>query len=200
MGTSRTIMVANSATQKRYKVTTNAKTLGELKKCLTDNGISYENMSFTEGITKTTLSGDNTVLPTNVPFKGGVTNNLVLLLTNSAKHIKSGMTRREAYQAVKEGNLGDAIKEKFGRNFTQVSTADLEKFISSHCSEPTEEKEETMENITIPAVEEEKKEEEKYVQIPVELFDKLMDLLEEIRNYNSIEVTDDDLDDILNGF
>ena len=129
----REILIANTKTQKRSKVTTSATTLGELKADLRAAGIDYSNMTFTEGISKTQLLNDATQLPQNVMYKGQPTNNLVILLTNTKKNISSGtMTRKEAYQAIKDNNLQDAVKEEFGRNFTQVPTSDLLVFIAQN--------------------------------------------------------------------
>lgn len=129
----REILIANTKTQKRSKITTSATTLGELKADLQAAGIDYSNMTFTEGISKTQLLNDATQLPQNVMYKGQPTNNLVILLTNTKKNISSGtMTRKEAYQAIKDNNLQDAVKEKFGRNFTQVPTSDLLVFIAQN--------------------------------------------------------------------
>lgn len=127
----REILIANTKTQKRSKVTTSATTLGELKADLRAAGIDYSNMTFTEGISKTQLLNDDTQLPQNIMYKGQPTNNLVILLTNTKKNISSGaMTRKEAYQAIKDNNLQDAVKKKFGRNFTQVPTSDLLVFLA----------------------------------------------------------------------
>lgn len=127
----REILIANTKTQKRSKVTTSATTLGELKADLRAAGIDYNGMTFTEGISKTQLLDDATQLPQNVIYKGQPTNNLVILLTNTKKNIASGiMSRKEAYQAIKEHNLQDAVKEEFGRNFTQVPTSDLLVFLA----------------------------------------------------------------------
>lgn len=129
----REILIANTKTQKRSKITTSATTLGELKADLQAAGIDYSNMTFTEGISKTQLLNDATQLPQNVMYKGQPTNNLVILLTNTKKNISSGtMTRKEAYQAIKDNNLQDAVKEEFGRNFTHVSTSDLLVFIAQN--------------------------------------------------------------------
>ena len=129
----REILIANTKTQKRSKITTSATTLGELKADLQAAGIDYSNMTFTEGISKTQLLNDATQLPQNVMYKGQPTNNLVILLTNTKKNISSGaMTRKEAYQAIRDNNLQDAVKEKFGRNFTQVPTSDLLIFIAQN--------------------------------------------------------------------
>lgn len=127
----REILIANTKTQKRSKVTTSATTLGELKVDLRAAGIDYSGMTFTEGISKTQLLDDATQLPQNVMYKGQPTNNLVILLTNTKKNIASGaMSRKEVYQAIKDNNLQEAVKEEFGRNFTQVPTSDLLVFLA----------------------------------------------------------------------
>ena len=129
----REILVANTRTQRRDKIITNATTLGELKSALTSAGIDFSGMTFTEGISKTQLLDDATQLPQNVMYKGNPTNNLVILLTNTKKNIASGtMSRQEAYAAIKGHNLQDEIKEVFGRNFTQVSTEALETFLAKN--------------------------------------------------------------------
>ena len=129
----REILVANTRTQRRDKIITNATTLGELKSALTSAGIDFSGMTFTEGISKTQLLDDATQLPQNVMYKGNPTNNLVILLTNTRKNIASGtMSRQEAYAAIKGHNLQNEIKEVFGRNFTQVSTEALETFLAKN--------------------------------------------------------------------
>lgn len=136
--TEREILVANTKTQRRYKITTSATTLGELKAAMRDNNIDYNGLEFTEGITKTQLLDDASLLPANVPYKGGMTNNLVILLTNTRKKIDSGLDdvsmtdRAEAYRIIKEHNLQEAVKAEFGRNFTQVPTAALWLFIQNN--------------------------------------------------------------------
>ena len=62
-----------------------------------------------------------------------------MLLTNPNKQIRSGAgDRKEAYRLVKENNLQEAVKENFGRNFTQVPTDDLLAFAHSHTASATE--------------------------------------------------------------
>lgn len=129
----REILIANTKTQKRSKITTSATTLGELKNDLRAAGIDFSNMTFTEGISKTQLLSDDTQLPQNVMYKGQPTNNLVILLTNTKKNIASGAyTRQELYAILKQHGLQDAIKAEFGKNFTQVTTLDLTKFIEAN--------------------------------------------------------------------
>lgn len=142
----REILIANTKTQKRSKITTSATTLGELKNDLRAAGIDFSNMTFTEGISKTQLLSDDTQLPQNVMYKGQPTNNLVILLTNTKKNIASGaISRQEIKDIIKHNNLQEAIKNKFGRNYTQVSNKDLELFIETNVkkseapkTEPTE--------------------------------------------------------------
>lgn len=142
----REILIANTKTQKRSKITTSATTLGELKTDFRAAGIDFSGMTFTEGISKTQLLSDDTQLPQNVMYKGQPTNNLVILLTNTKKNIASGvLSRKEAYNLIKQNSLENAVKIEFGRNFTQVPTLDLIKFIEANVkkseapkTEPTE--------------------------------------------------------------
>lgn len=159
----REILIANTKTQKRSKVTTSATTLGELKTDLRAAGIDYNGMTFTEGISKTQLLDDATQLPQNVMYKGQPTNNLVILLTNTKKNIASGtMSRKEVYQAIKDNNLQEAVKEEFGRNFTQVPTSDLLVFLAqdgnAEVTETLDDKPTDTENNDIIASEVEEKE------------------------------------------
>ena len=39
------------------------------------------------------------------------------------------MDRKELYKRIKSNNLEEKIKKEFGRNFTQVSSKDLEKVV-----------------------------------------------------------------------
>lgn len=122
----RTIQIANTKTQQRHTIETSATTLGELQDQLTLQGIDFSGMTFTEGISKTQLLSRESILPTNVMYKGRPTNNLVILLTNTAKEIASGATTRaEVYALIKKYNLQEEVKNRFGKNFTQVSTENL---------------------------------------------------------------------------
>jgi len=125
----RKIYVTSTKTQSRYVITTNAETLGELKKVLTDNNIDYENMSFTEGVSKTMLTDDNAPLPSNISYKGKTTNDLVILLTNTRKKVASGMDRAALYKAIKDANLQGRIKAAYGRNYTLVPSEQLAIFL-----------------------------------------------------------------------
>lgn len=140
----REILIANTKTQKKSKLESNATTLGELKEEMRNSGIDYDGMTFTEGISKTQLLSDDTQLPQNVMYHGQPTNHLVILLTNTKKNIASGaMSRKEVYQAIKDYDLQDAVKEEFGRNYTQIPTSDLEVFINNNVDSSDEDEVET---------------------------------------------------------
>lgn len=137
----REILIANTKTQKRTKLNTNASTLGELKEVMRGADIDFEGMTFTEGISKTQLLDDNTQLPQNLMYKGQITNNLVILLTNTKKNIASGIIagdRKVAYSIIKSLDLQDKVKETFGRNFTRVSTSELQNFIEKNTGDKAE--------------------------------------------------------------
>ena len=130
----------NSSSQK--SIMSEAETLGALKADMRRAGINYDNMTFYEGRTRTELKDDASVLPTNVPVaaKGTTpattTNDLVFMLTTANKKIRSGAgDRPAAYAKIKQLGLQDACKAKYGKNFTQCSTSDLEALIAG-ASEP----------------------------------------------------------------
>lgn len=125
----------NSSSQK--SIMSEAETLGALKADMRRAGINYNNMTFYEGRTRTELKDDASVLPTNVPVaaKGTTpattTNDLVFMLTTANKKIRSGAgDRPAAYAKIKQLGLQDACKAKYGKNFTQCSTSDLEALIA----------------------------------------------------------------------
>lgn len=134
---SREIMVANTKTQKRFKIMSAATTLGELKHDLDAQNIDYSGMSFTEGIANVQLNDDSSLLPTNLNYKGHITNSLVILLTNSTKNIASGtLSRKEAYALIKgNAELQKTILDTYGRNYTQVSTDNLLQVIGANNTE-----------------------------------------------------------------
>ena len=125
----------NSSSQK--SIMSEAETLGALKADMRRADINYDNMTFYEGRTRTELKDDASVLPTNVPVaaKGTTpattTNDLVFMLTTANKKIRSGAgDRPAAYAKIKQLGLQDACKAKYGKNFTQCSTSDLEALIA----------------------------------------------------------------------
>ena len=121
----RKITVVDSQSQSVKVIMSAAETLGELKQDLSANGYSLENKAFYEGLTRIELKTDNSILPHDVPRNGTTTNELVIRITTAQKKINSGMTRAEVYQAIKERNLAETVKNMYGKNFTQCSTVDL---------------------------------------------------------------------------
>ena len=136
MSTKRKVTVINSSNQsvKSFEIGESVKTLADLKAACTLNGVHYEGMTFNEGHAKIELSADASLLPTNIPYKGKIVNDLTFMLTKPNKKVSSGLDRAEAYKKIKEANLQDAVKEEFGRNFTQVPTADLFEFIDKYAA------------------------------------------------------------------
>lgn len=123
----RKITVVCTTGNRTVEILSDATTLRELKSDLTREGISYRNMSFLEGLSKTELKSDDSILPHDITWKGQVTNNLVIMLTTTNKNIKSGasMSRMEAYTCIKTMGLQDECQKRFGKNFTQCKTSDL---------------------------------------------------------------------------
>lgn len=119
--------VIDTRTMQKKSFDSQATTVAQLKADLRRLGISTEGMVIQEGLTKTEFTSDASVLPHDVPYKGGITNNLVFRITQAEKKIKSGsgMSRKEAYNKVKELGLTEAIAKKYKKNFTMCKTTDL---------------------------------------------------------------------------
>ena len=177
--TEREILIANNRDQSKYRIVTGAETLGELQDAIARNEgvykmigqswvsnptpIDIEGLTFTEGITKTQLLQRDSALPTNVQFKGQTTNNLVMLLTNTTKQIRSGAyptNRKEFGEYIKKNSLGEAIKQEFGDNWTRISTDKLLNFFAN-----TAEKNTTSNKDAINEVREELKDQEKVKEV-----------------------------------
>lgn len=123
----RKVTIINSKTQSQKVIQdSKATTLGELKQEMRERGIDYAGMTFFEGHMRAELKDDAAPLPTNIPYKGQVVNDLTFMLTTPEKKVKSGaMSRAEAYAEIKKRGLQSACVDEFGKNFTQCSTVDL---------------------------------------------------------------------------
>lgn len=123
----RKVTIINGKTQSQKVIQdSRATTLGELKAEMRQAGIDYEGMTFFEGHMRAELKDDAAPLPTNIPYKGQVVNDLVFMLTKPDKKVRSGaMSRAEAYNEVKRLGLQDKCKQVYGKNFTLCGTADL---------------------------------------------------------------------------
>lgn len=130
-----------------------AETLAELKNELNDKGISYIGKSFYEGISKTEIMTDESILPSNLPYKGSVTNDLVFMLTTPNKKINSGADRAELIKYIKDNNLQEEVKERYGKNYTNVKTDLLAELVEEYLS-VEDAKGETSESIDLEVISE----------------------------------------------
>ena len=151
----RKITVVQTKNQKKSVIMSAAMTLAELKSDLRANGIDYDGMTFFEGTSKVELKNDASVLPHDVPYRDTITNELVFMLTNTNKKIKSGavaMSRAEVYSAIRSMGLQDACVKKFGKNFTVCKNADLIELIQSNGASKPEKEEKVEAPVNTPEV------------------------------------------------
>lgn len=134
----RKITVIPTKTHKTQVIESAATTLAELKADLTKAGIDYTDCTFFEGLTKIELKNDAAILPHDVPYKGTTTNNLVFMITNASKKIRSGakLDRKAIIEEIKSKNLTELVKKTYGKNYTNCKTEDLQKILSKE-SAPT---------------------------------------------------------------
>lgn len=142
----RKVTIINNKTQSQKVIqASSATTLGELKREMREAGIEFEGMTFFEGHLRAELKDDASILPTNIPYKGQVVNDLIFLLTAPEKKIKSGaMSRAEAYNAIKARGLQDECVKRFGKNFTMCKTQDLIDLLGEGGAPAKEEKKEVV--------------------------------------------------------
>lgn len=88
---------------------------------------------FFEGTTHTDLTNDYQSIPAIPAEKAD--KGYVFFVSPAQNKFKNGAySRKKCYDYIKSHNLGNTVKERFGKNFTQVSTADLNSIIASHSS------------------------------------------------------------------
>lgn len=131
---SRKITVLVEATQKKYVLMSSATKLSELKEELAQKGVTTNDSdSFKESRSKSILTSPESVLPTNIPWKGGITNELVFMVSKAERKIKLGMkSRNEIVALIKSYGLLDEVKEKTGKNYTNVSTVVLSEIVDKY--------------------------------------------------------------------
>lgn len=156
----RKVTIINSKTQSQKVIQdSKATTLGELKQEMRERDIDYTGMTFFEGHMRAELKDDAAPLPTNIPYKGQVVNDLTFMLTTPEKKVKSGtMSRAEAYAEIKKRCLQSACVDKFGKNFTQCSTADLISLIEENSTKAAAPEAEKPVETAAPAVSAKKEE------------------------------------------
>ena len=128
----RKITIISTKNHSTKVINSAATTLAELKSDLNNTGIDYTDCTFFEGLTKTELKNDAAILPHDVPYKGTTTNNLVFMITNASKKIRSGakLDRKAIIEEIKAKNLTEVVKKTYGKNYTNCKTEDLEKILS----------------------------------------------------------------------
>ena len=135
----RKITIISTKNHSTKVINSAATTLGELKTDLDNARIGYTDCTFFEGLTKTELKNNDAILPHDVPYKGTITNNLVFMITNASKKIKSGADRKSIIAEIKAKNLTEVVKKTYGKNYTNCKTEDLEKILSmNNTSTPKE--------------------------------------------------------------
>ena len=137
----RKITIISTKNHSTKVINSAATTLAELKSDLNNTGIDYKDCTFFEGLTKTELKNDAAILPHDVPYKGITTNNLVFMITNASKKIRSGakLDRKAIIEEIKAKNLTEVVKKTYGKNYTNCKTEDLEKILSmNNTSTPKE--------------------------------------------------------------
>lgn len=135
----RKITIISTKNHSTKVINSAATTLAELKSDLRNIGIDYTDCTFFEGLTKTELKNDAAILPHDVPYKGTTTNNLVFMITNASKKIRSGADRKSIIAEIKAKNLTEVVKKTYGKNYTNCKTEDLEKILNmNNISAPKE--------------------------------------------------------------
>lgn len=137
----REVTVWESSKQKKTVFTSNAENLGQLKEELLAHDVDLANMSILEGVSHTQLLSDESILPHDIPYRGTVTNNLMIYLTLQNKKVSSGIDRKEIGAWIKAEGLSDVLRAEYGDNWTRVSTDNLIKFYNKHhnAAQPEEE-------------------------------------------------------------
>ena len=128
----RNVIIVSNAANRRYTLQTGAETLGELKADMREAHIDFDGMTFMEGLTKTELLQDSSLLPRDVVRGEGTTNELVFLLTVANKKIKSGAdyaSLRATVGASQE--MKDYIQKTYGRNYTNVGASVLQAVVDN---------------------------------------------------------------------
>lgn len=138
---------------------------------------------FFEGTTHTDLTSNTQALPQLPESKKE--RGYVFFVSPAQNKIKNGAyTRKECYAIIKSNNLGDKIKAKYGRNFTQVATDALNETIEENVDDveaPTalEENPTSVEDTDAGKITTEK-----------ELLQKIVDKLAQLNNNEEIIVDD----------
>lgn len=142
----RRILITNESLTSCKEIMSTALTVAELKAEMTQAGIEYADKTLVEGRSRTKFEDDSQQLPLTVMYKGQHTKELSIMLMTPAKKVASGASERsEIYAAIKQQGMEEAIKDTFGKNFTQVTTAELKQFYADAMSKMAVPREEVRE-------------------------------------------------------
>ena len=183
----RKITIISTKNHSTKVINSAATTLAELKSDLHSADIDYTDCTFFEGLTKTELKNDAAILPHDVPYKGTTTNNLVFMITNASKKIRSGADRKFIIARIKALNLTEIVKNTYGKNYTNCKTEDLEKILNmNNTSTPKEApaKKETVETNTSVS------DNTEYVT-KAQLKEVIIGLVKELKDSDNIDFADD---------
>ena len=189
----RKITIISTKNHSTKVINSAATTLGELKTDLNNAGIEYTDCTFFEGLTKTELKNNDAILPHDVPYKGTITNNLVFMITNASKKIKSGADRKSIIAEIKAKNLTEVVKNTYGKNYTNCKTEDLEKILSMNNTSTPKEAPAKKEVSNNPAI---KTTDLSSYVTKAELKEVIESLLEEMENAEVDYIEDVDIDNI----
>lgn len=189
----RKITIISTKNHSTKVINSAATTLGELKTDFDNAGIEYTDCTFFEGLTKTELKNNDAILPHDVPYKGTITNNLVFMITNASKKIKSGADRKSIIAEIKAKNLTEVVKNTYGKNYTNCKTEDLEKILSMNNTSIPKEAPAKKEVPNNPAI---KTTDLSSYITKAELREVIESLLEEMENAEVDYVEDIDIDNI----
>ena len=189
----RKITIISTKNHSTKVINSAATTLGELKTDLNNAGIEYTDCTFFEGLTKTELKNNDAILPHDVPYKGTITNNLVFMITNASKKIKSGADRKSIIAEIKAKNLTEVVKNTYGKNYTNCKTEDLEKILSMNNTSIPKEAPAKKEVSNNPAI---KTTDLSSYVTKAELKEVIESLLEEMENAEVDYIEDVDIDNI----
>ena len=189
----RKITIISTKNHSTKVINSAATTLAELKSDLNNAGIEYTDCTFFEGLTKTELKNNDAILPHDVPYKGTITNNLVFMITNASKKIKSGADRKSIIAEIKAKNLTEVVKNTYGKNYTNCKTEDLEKILSMNNTSAPKEAPAKKEVSNNPAI---KTTDLSSYVTKAELKEVIESLLEEMENAEVDYIEDVDIDNI----
>jgi len=117
--------------KQRVDFESNAVTWGELKTELVERGYDFSGVRVCEGFSQVDLQEDGAILPTLIPHKGAFTNDLVIVMTDVGRKIKSGsMSYSQMKSEIKQLREAFPAAREFFGNYTQLSKVRMEEMLN----------------------------------------------------------------------